>query len=60
MPTTPPGGRASETWTANVEATEPGRFNRGSALLAGIALVCAVATVAFGIWMASYAQHFQR
>jgi hypothetical protein len=33
------------------------RVNRGSAMLLGLALVSASATVSFGVWMASYAQH---
>jgi hypothetical protein len=33
------------------------RVNRGSAMLLGLAVVSASATVSFGVWMASYAQH---
>ena len=31
---------------------EPRRVNRASALLFGLAVVCAAVTVVFGIWMA--------
>ncbi|HUR74693.1 MAG TPA: hypothetical protein VMZ00_10480 [Sporichthya sp.] len=34
------------------EDTEPRRVSRASALLLGLALVCAAVTVFFGIWMA--------
>ena len=34
------------------EETEPRRVSRSSALLFGLALVCAAVTVVFGIWMA--------
>lgn len=30
---------------------EPRRLSRASALLVGLAVICAAATVAFGIWM---------
>jgi hypothetical protein len=33
------------------------RVNRGSAMLLGLAVISASATVSFGVWMASYAQH---
>jgi hypothetical protein len=33
------------------------RVSRGSAMLLGLAIVGASATVSFGVWMASYAQH---
>ena len=31
---------------------EPRRVNRASALLVGLAVICAAVTVVFGIWMA--------
>ncbi len=34
------------------EEPEPRRVSRSSALLFGLALVCAAVTVVFGIWMA--------
>lgn len=34
------------------EELEPRRVSRSSALLLGLALVCAAVTVVFGIWMA--------
>ena len=38
--------------TYDDEPLEPRRVSRASALLVGLALVCAAATVVFGIWMA--------
>lgn len=37
------------------ENIEPRRVSRVSALLVGLAVVCAAVTVAFGFWMASLA-----
>jgi hypothetical protein len=33
------------------------RVDRGAAMLLGLAVISASATVSFGVWMASYAQH---
>jgi hypothetical protein len=50
-------GRVRGTSLAAVEVSSDGRrLKRSSVLLAGIALLCAIATVAFGIWMAGYTQ----
>jgi hypothetical protein len=38
--------------TYDDEPLEPRRVSRSSALLVGLALLCAAATVVFGIWMA--------
>ncbi|GAA0620963.1 hypothetical protein GCM10009547_24480 [Sporichthya brevicatena] len=44
---------ASLTLLGSYDAeVESRRVNRGSALLLGLAVVCAAVTVAFGIWMA--------
>lgn len=48
-----------EHFTADVEDLLPPvrRLSRGSAALLALALLCAFATIAFGIWMTTWAQH---
>lgn len=48
-----------EHFTAGVEDALPParRLTRGSAALLALAMLCAAATVAFGIWMTTWAQH---
>lgn len=49
--------RAGGTSVATIEVLGADRrLKRSSVLLAGIALLCAIATITFGIWMAGYAQ----
>jgi hypothetical protein len=48
---------AASVLTVDTPAPSMRRVNRGSAMLLGLALVSASATVSFGVWMASYAQH---
>lgn len=45
--------------TADLPAVVPPtrRLSRGSAALLILALMCATATIAFGIWMTTWAQH---
>jgi hypothetical protein len=51
--------RAGSASVLTVDSPAPSmrRVNRGSAMLLGLALVSASATLSFGVWMASYAQH---
>ena len=51
--------RATAASVLTVDSPTPSmrRVSRGSAMLLGLALVSASATVSFGVWMASYAQH---
>jgi hypothetical protein len=54
-------GRVRAATLAAVEVSVDGRrLKRSSVVLAGIALLCAIATVVFGIWMAGYTQSFYR
>ncbi|MGQ0847314.1 MAG: hypothetical protein ACT4QF_24615 [Sporichthyaceae bacterium] len=48
-----------EHFTADVEDLLPPvrRLSRSSAALLVLALLCASATIAFGIWMTTWAQH---
>jgi hypothetical protein len=48
---------AASVLTVDSPSPSMRRVNRGSAMLLGLALVSASATVSFGVWMASYAQH---
>jgi hypothetical protein len=57
-----PASKAHPAAAASMLAVDsPGqsvrRVNRGSAVLLGLAVISASATVSFGVWMASYAQH---
>jgi hypothetical protein len=54
-------GRVRGTSLATFVLSGDGRrLKRSSVVLAGIALLCAIATVVFGIWMAGYTQSFYR
>ena len=50
---------AATTSMVAVDSAAPSmrRVDRGSAMLLGLAVISASATVSFGVWMASYAQH---
>jgi hypothetical protein len=48
---------AASVLTVDSPSPSMRRVNRGSAMLMGLALVSASATLSFGVWMASYAQH---
>jgi hypothetical protein len=50
---------AAATSVLAVDSPAPSerRVSRGSAMLLGLAIIGASATVSFGVWMASYAQH---
>lgn len=54
-------GRVRAAALAAVEVSgDVRRLKRSSVVLAGIALLCAIATVVFGVWMAGYTQSFYR
>ena len=54
-------GRVRAATLAAIDVSGDGRrLKRSSLILAGIALLCAIATVVFGIWMAGYTGSFYR